>query len=150
MFSFTKLTPIMHLGEIYQSHTVEYVFDLYILCLCDFGHSGCIEVVGWTVIGRSGFNSQHILTACGPSDGKEVKDVFELSGASVGIGLVRYRPPTTHGVGCPAAGLNLQTRQLSRHYITEILLNVTLHHNQATLVGKKLLSIFEFLDVVKK
>ena len=33
-------------------------------------------------------------------------------------------------VGPP--GLNLETRQLSRHYITEISLNVTLNHNQPT------------------
>ena len=35
-----------------------------------------------------------------------------------------------HGVGCPAAGLNLETGQLSRHDIAEILLNVMLNHNK--------------------
>ena len=42
----------------------------------------------------------------------------------------RKRPLAAHGVGCPAAGLNIETRQPSRHYIAEILLNVTLNHNQ--------------------
>ena len=32
--------------------------------------------------------------------------------------------------GCPAAGQNLETGHLSRHYIAEISLNVTLNHNQ--------------------
>ena len=31
---------------------------------------------------------------------------------------------------CPAAGQNLETGHLSRHYIAEILLNVALNHNQ--------------------
>ena len=31
---------------------------------------------------------------------------------------------------CPAAGQNLETRHLSRHYIAEISLNVTLNHSQ--------------------
>ena len=31
---------------------------------------------------------------------------------------------------CPAAGQNLETGHLSRHYIAEISLNVTLNHNQ--------------------
>ena len=48
---------------------------------------GGAEVAGpglW--IGRSGFDSRHTLTACGPSDGKEVKDVFGRPGACVGVG----------------------------------------------------------------
>ena len=36
-------------------------------------------------------------------------------------------------LGCPAAGLKLETGQLSRHYIAEISLNVTLNHNQPTI-----------------
>ena len=32
--------------------------------------------------------------------------------------------------GCPAAGQHLETGHLSRHYIAEISLNVTLNHNQ--------------------
>ena len=34
--------------------------------------------------------------------------------------------------GCPAAGKNLESGHLSRHYIAEISLNVTLNHNQPT------------------
>ena len=32
--------------------------------------------------------------------------------------------------GCPAAGQNLETGHLSRHYIAEVSLNVALNHNQ--------------------
>ena len=59
-------------------------------------------------IGRPGFDSRLTLTECGPSDGKEVKDVFGRPGAGVGVGLARQRPLATHGVGCPAAGQNLE------------------------------------------
>ena len=83
--------------------------------------------------------SRHILTACGSSDAKEAKDVFGRPGVRVGVGLARSRPLAVHGVGCPAAGQNLEIGQLSRHYIAEISLNVTLQQptnkptNQSTL-----------------
>ena len=35
------------------------------------------------------FDSRLTLTACGPSDGKEVKDVFGHPGARVGVGSAR-------------------------------------------------------------
>ena len=41
--------------------------------------------------------------------------------------------------GCPAAGQNLETGHLSRHYIAEISLNVTLNHNQQQQLKKSLL-----------
>ena len=85
---------------------------------------GGVEVAGWTLDGRPGFDSRLTLTACGPSDGKELKDVFGRPGARVGEGSARLRPLAVHGVGCPAAGQNLETGQLSRHYIAEISLNV--------------------------
>ena len=75
-------------------------------------------------IGRSGFDFPLTLTACGPSDGKEVKDVF-------GRGrLGTLKTSSCLWFGCPAAGQNLDTGHLSRHYISEISLNVTLNHNQ--------------------
>ena len=37
---------------------------------------------------------------------------------------------------CPAAGQNLETGHLSRHYIAEISLNVTLNHKQQTKTTK--------------
>ena len=40
-------------------------------------------------IGRSGFDSPLTLTACGPSNGKEVKDVFGRPGARVEVGSAR-------------------------------------------------------------
>ena len=38
-------------------------------------------------IGRSGFDSRHILTACKPSDGTEVKGIFRRPSSHVGEGL---------------------------------------------------------------
>ena len=50
---------------------------VYITCntqnLC--ARHGSVEVAAGLLIGRSGFNSQHTLNACGPSDGKEVNDI---------------------------------------------------------------------------
>ena len=49
-----------------------------------------------------------------------------------GVGSARLRPLAAHGVGCPAAGLYMETGQLSRHYIlvAEITLNMTLNRNK--------------------
>ena len=52
----------------------------------------------------------------GPLMAKEVKGTLKT--------------PSCPWRGCPAAGQNLETGHLSRHYIAEISLNVTLNHNQ--------------------
>ena len=44
--------------------------------------------------------------------------------------LSTLKTPSCPWRGCPAAGQNLETGHLSRHYIAEISLNVTLNHNQ--------------------
>ena len=44
--------------------------------------------------------------------------------------LGTLKAPSCPWRGCPAAGQNLETGHLSRHYIAEISLNVTLNHNQ--------------------
>ena len=44
--------------------------------------------------------------------------------------LGTLKTPSCPWRGCPAAGQNLETGHLSRHYIAEIPLNVTLNHNQ--------------------
>ena len=44
--------------------------------------------------------------------------------------LGTLKTPSCPWRGCPAAGQNLETGHLSRHYIAEISLNVTLNHNQ--------------------
>ena len=49
-----------------------------------------------------------------------------------------------HGVGCPTAGLNLETEQLSRHYIAKISLNVVLNLSQPT----NKICLFPFKKVV--
>ena len=38
---------------------------------------------------QSMFQQERNLTACGPSDGKEVKDIFGRPGARVGVGSAR-------------------------------------------------------------
>ena len=73
---------------------------------------------------------------CGSSDGKEVKDVLRHPGARVRVGSACQRPLAAHCIRCPAAGLNCETAQLSRHYIAEITLNVMLNHNQSTNLKK--------------
>ena len=44
--------------------------------------------------------------------------------------LGTLKTPSCSWRGCPAAGQNLETGHLSRHYIAEISLNVTLNHKQ--------------------
>ena len=60
----------------------------------------------------------------------EVNYLLRSPGARVGVGPERLKPLAAHGVGCPDAGLNLEIRQLFCYYIDELLLNVTLNHNQ--------------------
>ena len=50
-----------------------------------FARRGGTEVAGKTL----DLNSPLTLTACGPSDGKEVKDVFGRPGARVDVGSAR-------------------------------------------------------------
>ena len=45
----------------------------------------------------------------------------------IGVGSAGLSPLAAHGVGCLVAGLNLETGQVSHHYIAEISLNVTLN-----------------------
>ena len=74
----------------------------------------------------------HTLIACGPSNGKEVNDVFQRPGARVGLCWAK-RPLKTPGCrwcGRQSAGLNLETVQLSHFYISEILLNVMFNNNK--------------------
>ena len=47
--------------------------------------------------------------------------------------------------GCPAAGQNLETGHLSRHYIAEISLNVTLNHKQTNKQNKSLKFVYIYL-----
>ena len=55
------------------------------------------------------------------------------------------RPLSALGVGCPAAGQNLETGRLSRRYLAEISLNVTLNHNQPTKVLPQEIIVLEDL-----
>ena len=61
---------------------------------------GGAEVAGWTLDRKIRVRLLPLtLTACGPSDGKEVKDVFGRPGARVEVGSARLRPLAAHGVG---------------------------------------------------
>ena len=52
------------------------------------------------------------------------------------------KTPSCPWRGCPAAGQNLETGHLSRHYIAEISLNVTLNHKQQQQQQKSVLNTF--------
>ena len=54
----------------------------------------------------------------------------------------RQKNLAAHGIWCSAAGQNLESGQVSRHFIAEISLNVILNHNQPT---KHLYLRFPFL-----
>ena len=56
------------------------------------------EVAAWLWIGKSGFDSQPNLTACGPSDDKVI-EVFGRPGARVFVGLARERPLAAYSMG---------------------------------------------------
>ena len=62
----------------------------------------------WTVDRKTRVRFPAYFTACGPSDGKEVKDASGCLGARVGEGSAHLGPLAAHGVGCPAAGQNLE------------------------------------------
>ena len=76
----------------------------------------------------SGIPSPHV----GPRMARRLNGVFGRPGARNGVGLARLVTLVAHGVWCTAVGKNLETGQLFRHYIAEILLNVTLNHIQPT------------------
>ena len=80
----------------------------------------------------SGFDSQDTLKACGPSVGKDVQKRLRTTGARVKVGSASLRPLAARGVGCLAAGLNLENGQRSHHYIAEIKRNVPLNRSQLT------------------
>ena len=63
---------------------------------------------------------------CRPSDGKEVKDVFGHHSSCVRVYLAHERPLAACGMDAWQMVLILETRQLSLHYVAQILLNVAL------------------------
>ena len=72
---------------ILPSFNSDYYLFLYLKSFTQINaHCGGVEVAVWTVEKTTGFDSRHILTACGPSDSTEVEDVFGRSGARVGAG----------------------------------------------------------------
>ena len=63
-----------------------FIFFLYLKSFTPIDARWGVEVTVWTVEKTTGFDSRHTLTACEPSDGTEVEDIFGRSGASVGVG----------------------------------------------------------------
>ena len=60
---------------------------------------GGVEVAGWTVDREIRVRLPAAFTACGPSNRKEVKNVFGRPGTRVGVGSAFKRPLAAHGVG---------------------------------------------------
>ena len=63
--------------------------------------------------------------------------------------LGTLKTPSCPWRGCPAAGQNLEAGHLSRHYVAEISLNVTLNHNhqQSTTTTLTLFQSYRDMDV---
>ena len=88
-----------------------------------------VEVAGWTVNRETQVRFPaypHRLWALW-CDSKEVKDVFRRPSARAGVGLARLRLLAAHGVGFSAAGIKLETGQLSLRYLGEITLKLYMH-----------------------
>ena len=64
--------------------------------------------------------------------------------------LGTLKTPSCPWRGCPAAGQNLETGHLSRQYIAEISLNVTLNHNQKTLLRLRIFGLIEVATIKVK
>ena len=59
------------------------------LLLYNHARRGGVVVTGWTVDQEIRVRFPAYPTACGPFDGKEVKDVFRRPSAHVGVGSAR-------------------------------------------------------------
>ena len=99
------------------------IFDSLICCAA---RRGCAEVAGWTLDRkiRVRFPAYpHRVWALWWQGGKRR---LRTSKCPFRGRLGTLKTPSCPWRGCPAAGQNLETGHLSRHYIAEILLNVTL------------------------
>ena len=79
------------------------------------GHGG-VEVEGWTVDREILVDSRYDLMACGPSDGKEVKDVFGRPGARVGERVGTLKTSNCWWRLVPGSRSKLGNWKLSGHY----------------------------------
>ena len=91
---------------------------------------GCAEVAGWTLDRKIRVRfpaNPHRVWALWWQGGKRR---LRTSRCPCRDRLGTLKTPSCPWRGCPAAGQHLETGHLSRHYIAEISLNVTLNHNQ--------------------
>ena len=103
---------------------------MQIISLIFLARRGGTEVAGWTMDRkiRVGFPAYpHRVWALWWQGGKRR---LGTSRCPCRGRLGTLKTPSCPWHGCPAAGQNLETGHLSRHYIAEISLNVTLNHNQ--------------------
>ena len=106
------------------------IIDYYVPFTCAGACRGGAEVAGWTLDRkiRVRFPAYpHRLWALWWQGGKRR---LRTSRCPCRGRLGTLKTPSCPWRGCPAAGQNLETGHLSRHYIAEISLNVTLNHNQ--------------------
>ena len=135
MFFATKSVIHVKLYKLYFSHIIasltcdkknrKWIFISY-----DIASRGGAEVAGWTLDRkiRVRFPAYpHRVCALWWQGGKRR---LRTSRCPCRGRLGTLKTPSCPWRGCPAAGQNLETGHLSRHYIAEISLNVTLNHNQ--------------------
>ena len=121
-----------HSGEIRELSLLLF-FDIYIFHELYYMYNarrGGAEVAGWTLDRkiRVRFPAYpHRVWALWWQGGKRR---LRTSRCPCRGRLGTLKTPSCPWRGCPAAGQNLETGHLSRHYIAEISLNVTLNHNQ--------------------
>ena len=118
-------------------YAVTYMTEISLIVTLNnkFTHSpiarrGGAEVAGWTLDRkiRVRFPAYpHRVWALWWQGGKKRRRTSRCRGR-----LSTLKTPSCPWRGCPAAGQNLETGHLSRHYIAEISLNVTLNRESTT------------------
>ena len=136
--SIVKITPTWNVLPTYSRNfplakitMFTVLWFINIICL-SVARRGCAEVAGWTLDRkiRVRFPAYpHRVWALWWQGGKRR---LRTSRCPCRGSLSTLKTPSCPWRGCLAAGQNLETGHLSRHYIAEISLNVTLNHNQHT------------------